>query len=83
MGEMADFILQDMMDYETLWGPEYEPEDQSFLGGKTCRCCGAKYLVWGKWKGDQWRLFESHNDGTAAKIHRCPVNPLKEQPDDE
>lgn len=40
---------------------------------KTCRCCGATGLTWGKHQGE-WRLFR----GTL--LHHCPTNPLRRTP---
>ncbi len=38
---------------------------------KTCRCCGASGLSWGRLKG-KWRLY------AGDELHRCPYVPIKE-----
>lgn len=87
MGEMADFVLDQILAEELEEGPEIESEDgypsrrpplrfgterQLSNWRKTCRCCGTTDLVWNQHQG-RWRLFTL--EGT---IHQCPKNPLKE-----
>lgn len=89
MGDMADYFLDEVLDWEEayfdyLHSGRSEEEASFHLGDaiprspslRACRCCGEEGLRWGKVEG-KWRLFR------GAKLHNCPVNPLKEKTDDE
>lgn len=67
MGDMADWIVGNIVDLSTLSGPQGRRASP-----KTCRCCGKKGLRWGQYNG-KWRLFE------GGELHACPVNPLRSE----
>lgn len=75
MGDMADMLIDQMMDdpYEM----EREDGDGPSQTTKTCRCCGVSGLHWepaneSSPKKPVWRLFDMER-----RIHVCAVNPLK------
>jgi hypothetical protein len=60
MGEMADELLDNILDSEGCWYRERRP---------VCRHCGARNLWWYQ-VGDKWVLFERRPRGHTAP-HRC------------
>jgi len=63
MGEMADFLIDDMMDAYPEWNPYGSVRPASSL--KTCKYCGKSTLHW-ELTGEGWRLF-----GKKGKLHIC------------
>jgi len=73
MGDMADFILEQAMDHESLYGlPCSADQEDEFSPGITCRCCGAEGLRWKRLCG-KWRLF------SGDELHACSANPLRHE----
>lgn len=68
MGDMADMLIDQMMD--DPFEMEREDGDGPAAWTKTCRCCKMEGLHWGRAEG-KWRLF-----GMDDKIHVCAVRPL-------
>lgn len=69
MGDIADWIIEQMLDRGEYWGNYARRDDRHDLRYKkrTCRSCGTHPLFFRQLPDGKWRLHDASNN-----LHTCP-----------
>ena len=74
MGEMADWIVEQMQNAEMDgWDLQSEYDQEDFRPSeKTCKFCGETGLRWQNTESG-WRLFHFQNWDNTYELHKCEL----------